>query len=86
MELLSGMNTLVLLTERPKCFLSWKPLDLQGSWLKLLCDECRSSMQLAWDFVTVSKKNSLGNLEWMRDDALQRAEQQNFPYKSMKGA
>jgi hypothetical protein len=32
----------------------------------------QSELQLAWDFVTVSKEHSLGRLEWMRDDALER--------------
>jgi len=32
----------------------------------------RSELQLAWDFVTVSKEHSLGRLEWIRDDALER--------------
>jgi len=32
----------------------------------------RSSLQLAFDFVTVSRENSLGRMEWIRDDALAR--------------
>lgn len=32
----------------------------------------RAELQLAWDFVTVSKENSLGRAMWMRDDAAER--------------
>lgn len=32
----------------------------------------REELQLAWDFVTASRENQLGRLEWMRDDALAR--------------
>jgi hypothetical protein len=32
----------------------------------------RSDLQLAFDFVTVSRENSLGRLEWIREDALSR--------------
>jgi hypothetical protein len=32
----------------------------------------RSELQLAWDFVTLSKENSLGRVMWMRDDATER--------------
>ena len=30
----------------------------------------REDLQIAWDFVTVSRENSLGRMEWMRDDVL----------------
>jgi hypothetical protein len=32
----------------------------------------RSELQLAWDFHTVSRENSLGRMIWMRDDAYSR--------------
>ncbi len=32
----------------------------------------QADLQLAWDFHTVSRENSLGRVEWMRDDALDR--------------
>ena len=32
----------------------------------------RESLNLAFDFVTVSRENSLSRMEWMRDDALER--------------
>ena len=32
----------------------------------------RDSLQLAFDFVTVSRENSLSRMEWMRDDAMER--------------
>jgi hypothetical protein len=32
----------------------------------------REDLQLAFDFVTVSRENSLGRVEWIRDDALAR--------------
>ncbi len=30
----------------------------------------REDVQIAWDFVTVSRENSLGRMEWLRDDVL----------------
>jgi hypothetical protein len=30
----------------------------------------REELQIAWDFVTVSRENSLGRMEWLRDDVL----------------
>lgn len=30
----------------------------------------RAELQIAWDFVTVSRENSLGRMEWLRDDVL----------------
>ena len=30
----------------------------------------REELQIAWDFVTVSRDNSLGRMEWLRDDVL----------------
>ena len=30
----------------------------------------RADLQIAWDFVTVSRDNSLGRMEWLRDDVL----------------
>lgn len=30
----------------------------------------REELQTAWDFVTVSRENSLGRMEWLRDDVL----------------
>ncbi len=30
----------------------------------------REELQIAWDFVTVSRDNSIGRMEWMRDDVL----------------
>ena len=32
----------------------------------------RADLQLAWDFVTISRESSLGGAEWMRDDAAER--------------
>ncbi|MEE2750711.1 MAG: hypothetical protein VX519_04730 [Myxococcota bacterium] len=40
----------------------------------------RGELQLAWDFVTVSRENSLGRLEWMRDDALERSDADGLSY------
>jgi hypothetical protein len=30
----------------------------------------RQELQIAWDFVTVSRENTLGRMEWLRDDVL----------------
>ena len=30
----------------------------------------REELQIAWDFVTVSRENSIGRMEWLRDDVL----------------
>ena len=34
----------------------------------------RSELQLAWDFRTASRENTVGRMEWMRDDAITRFE------------
>ncbi|MBT3220249.1 MAG: hypothetical protein HN348_14275 [Proteobacteria bacterium] len=41
----------------------------------------RSELQLAWDFHTVSRENSLGRMLWMKDDALARFGQNGPTYK-----
>lgn len=40
----------------------------------------RSEIQLAWDFVTVSRETLLGRAEAMRDDALRRQANASLPY------
>lgn len=40
----------------------------------------RSELQLAWDFHTVSRENSLGRMLWMRDDAYARYPDEGPPY------
>ncbi|MCB9763721.1 MAG: hypothetical protein H6739_28385 [Alphaproteobacteria bacterium] len=42
----------------------WPLLEAQGF--------ARSELQIAWDFVTISRESSLGRAEWMRDDAAER--------------
>lgn len=41
----------------------------------------RGELQLAWDFHTVSRESSLGRVEFMRDDALERVGEQGPPYE-----
>ncbi len=40
----------------------------------------RGELQLAWDFTTVSRDNSLGRVLWMRDDMLERVGPNGPPY------
>lgn len=40
----------------------------------------RGELQLAWDFTTISRRSSLGRVEWMRDDATSRVGDAGPPY------
>lgn len=40
----------------------------------------RGELQLAWDYVTVSRENSLGRMEFMREDGLSRLAAADHPY------
>jgi hypothetical protein len=40
----------------------------------------RSELQLAWDFTTASRQNSLGRMEWIRDDLYERIGSGGPPY------
>ncbi|MDC0675558.1 hypothetical protein [Nannocystis radixulma] len=40
----------------------------------------RADLQLAWDFVTVSRENSLGRMQWLRDDVLDAIGPSGPPY------
>lgn len=41
----------------------------------------RAELQLAWDFVTVSRENSLGRMQWLRDDVLAAIGPEGPPYE-----
>lgn len=41
----------------------------------------RGDLQLAWDYVTVSRESSLGRMEFMREDGIARFDQAGQPYR-----
>lgn len=40
----------------------------------------RADLQIAWDFHTASRENTLGRMEWMREDALAWVEENGWTY------